>query len=211
MRPPKTSRTPLYHPGFASPFAAAYLVQSRNESGLMSAVEQLEQGHEGLAPQPDGPVALQPSKALDSDAKASPARRSKLRPLLALSPYVARYRGRATLALIALTVAAVTTLAVPLAVRRMIDFGFTPKGIALINSYFSVMIAVVAVLALASASRYYLVMTIGERIVADLRRDVFAHLISLSPSFFDSARSGELMSRVTADSTQIESAVGASV
>jgi ATP-binding cassette subfamily B protein len=100
---------------------------------------------------------------------------------------------------------------VPVAARRMIDFGFSPEGIALINSYFSVMIAVVAVLAGASASRYYLVMTIGERIVADLRRDVFAHLISLSPAFFDSARSGELVSRLTADTTQIKSAVGASV
>jgi ATP-binding cassette subfamily B protein len=67
------------------------------------------------------------------------------------------------------------------------------------------------VLAAASASRYYLVMTIGERIVADLRRDVFAHLVSLSPAFFDSARSGELVSRLTADTTQIKSAVGASV
>ena len=116
-----------------------------------------------------------------------------------------------SLALIALTVAAITTLIVPVAVRRMIDFGFTPEGIAMINSYFSVMIAVVAVLAVASAARFYLVMTIGERIVADLRRDVFAHLISLSPAFFDSARSGELISRLTADTTQIKSAVGASV
>lgn len=107
--------------------------------------------------------------------------------------------------------AAITTLVVPVAARRMIDFGFSPEGIALINSYFSVMIAVVAVLAGASASRFYLVMTIGERIVADLRRDVFAHLISLSPAFFDSARSGELVSRLTADTTQIKSAVGASV
>ncbi len=129
---------------------------------------------------------------------------------MALAPYVARYRWRAILALISLTVAAVTTLVVPVAVRRMIDFGFTPKGIAMINSYFSVMVAVVAVLALASASRYYLVMTIGERIVADIRRDVFAHLISLSPAFFDSARSGELISRLTADTTQIKSAAGAS-
>jgi ATP-binding cassette subfamily B protein len=137
--------------------------------------------------------------------------KARLRPLLALAPYVARYRGRAFLALIALTVAALTTLLVPLAVRRMIDFGFTPRGIAMINSYFSVMIAVVAVLAFASAARFYLVMTIGERIVADLRRDVFAHLISLSPAFFDSARSGELISRLTADTTQIKSAVGASV
>ena len=142
----------------------------------------------------------------------SPAKTSaKLRPLLALAPYVARYRGRAALAFISLTVAAITTLVVPIAVRRMIDFGFSPEGIALINSYFSVMIAIVAVLAAASASRYYLVMTIGERIVADLRRDVFAHLVSLSPAFFDSARSGELVSRLTADTTQIKSAVGASV
>lgn len=137
--------------------------------------------------------------------------RARLKPLLELAPYVARYRGRAILALISLTVAAITTLIVPVAVRRMIDFGFTAEGIAMINSYFSVMIAVVAVLAGASASRYYLVMTIGERIVADLRRDVFAHLMSLSPSFFDSARSGELVSRLTADTTQIKSAVGASV
>ena len=81
----------------------------------------------------------------------------------------------------------------------------------MINSYFSVMVAMVAVLAGASAARYYLVMTIGERIVADLRRDVLAHLISLSPAFFDSARSGELVSRLTADAGQIKSAVGASV
>jgi ATP-binding cassette, subfamily B, bacterial len=172
----------------------------------MSAADRLEDGQSGLTPQPDAVVA----EELGID-EASPARRSKLRPLLALLPYIARYRGRAILALIALTIAAITTLIVPVAVRRMIDFGFTPKGIALINSYFSVMIAVVAVLALASASRYYLVMTIGERIVADLRRDVFAHLVSLSPSFFDSARSGELISRLTADTTQIKSAAGASV
>ena len=145
------------------------------------------------------------------DAAAGQAASARLRPLLALAPYVARYRGRAILALIALTIAAITTLVVPIAVRRMIDFGFSPEGIAMINSYFSVMIAVVAVLAVASAARFYLVMTIGERIVADLRRDVFAHLISLSPAFFDSARSGELISRLTADTTQIKSAVGASV
>src|SRR5690242_1406012 len=173
----------------------------------MSAVERLED-EGGGTPRPDQIDAA----ASAGEAVAEPARsRARLRPLFALSPYVARYRGRAFLALIALTVAALTTLVVPVAVRRMIDFGMTPKGIAMINSYFSVMIGVVAVLALASASRYYLVMTIGERIVADLRRDVFGHLISLSPSFFDSARSGELISRLTADTTQIKSAVGASV
>jgi len=135
----------------------------------------------------------------------------RLRPLLALMPYVARHRGRAVLALIALIVAALTTLVVPLAIRRIIDFGFSADGIALINSYFGVMIAVVAVLALASAARYYLVTTIGERVVADVRRDVFAHITTLSPAFFDLTRSGELVSRLTADTTQIKSAVGSSV
>jgi ATP-binding cassette subfamily B protein len=174
----------------------------------MSAVEQIE------APRgtPPRDALLEEEAFIESQLTQSPAKtRARLRPLLALAPYVARYRGRAALAFISLTVAAITTLVVPIAVRRMIDFGFSPEGIALINSYFSVMIAVVAVLAAASASRYYLVMTIGERIVADLRRDVFAHLVSLSPAFFDSARSGELVSRLTADTTQIKSAVGASV
>ena len=135
----------------------------------------------------------------------------RLRPLLALAPYVARYRGRALLALVSLIVAALTTLVVPIAIRRIIDFGFSAAGIALINSYFGVMIAVVAVLALASAARYYLVTTIGERVVADVRRDVFAHITTLSPAFFDLTRSGELVSRLTADTTQIKSAVGSSV
>jgi ATP-binding cassette subfamily B protein len=176
----------------------------------MSAAEQLEAGRDKAPARRDQASSEAPAieAVLTEQAAKSGAR---LRPLLELAPYVARYRSRAILALIALTIAAITTLVVPVAVRRMIDFGFTPKGIALINSYFSVMIAVVAVLAGASAARFYLVMTIGERIVADLRRDVFAHLISLSPAFFDSNRSGELISRLTADTTQIKSAVGASV
>jgi ATP-binding cassette subfamily B protein len=175
----------------------------------MSAVERLEDPRE---PRPPCDAAAVEAPSIEQQLIEQPAKSgARLRPLLALAPYVARYRGRAALALISLTVAAITTLLVPVAVRRMIDFGFTPEGIAMINSYFSVMIAVVAVLAGASAARFYLVMTIGERIVADLRRDVFAHLISLSPAFFDSARSGELISRLTADTTQIKSAVGASV
>jgi ATP-binding cassette, subfamily B, bacterial len=175
----------------------------------MSAAEQLED-LSGKPPRRD--ALLEEEAFIEARLTEPPAKTgARLRPLLALAPYVARYRGRAFLAFISLTVAAITTLVVPVAARRMIDFGFSPEGIALINSYFSVMIAVVAVLAGASASRFYLVMTIGERIVADLRRDVFAHLISLSPAFFDSARSGELVSRLTADTTQIKSAVGASV
>jgi ATP-binding cassette subfamily B protein len=175
----------------------------------MSAAEQLEGGRGRPSPRRD---PLMEAEAVIEELEQSPAKGgARLRPLLALAPYVMRYRGRAFLAFIALTIAAATTLVVPVAVRRVVDFGLSPEGIAMINSYFSVMVAMVAVLAGASAARYYLVMTIGERIVADFRQDVFAHLVSLSPSFFDSARSGELVSRLTADTGQIKSAVGASV
>ncbi|MES2165805.1 MAG: ABC transporter ATP-binding protein/permease [Pseudomonadota bacterium] len=180
-------------------------VERVEDPGLPSALAREVAAVKGVSTTATGPTPDAP----ETEPKKS--RGVKLRPLLALAPYVARYRGQAFAALVALIIASAVTLVVPLAVRRMIDFGFSPEGIALINSYFAVMIAVVAVLACASASRYYLVITLGERIVADLRRDVFKHLTSLSPSFFDTAHSGELVSRLTADTTQIKSAVGASV
>src|ERR1700722_7366284 len=210
LSPPKQAKYPCLFQRFASDGSGAYLGGGKAMGpDLMSAVERLEDRRGETPPRRD--VEPQEVSAVEAQLTGAARRSARLRPLWALAPYVARYRGRAFLALIALTVAAITTLVVPVAVRRMIDFGFSPEGIAMINKYFSVMIAVVAVLALASASRFYLVMTIGERIVADLRRDVFAHLMSLSPAFFDSARSGELISRLTADTTQIKSAVGASV
>jgi len=163
----------------------------------------------------DDVTANQAAAALTAPETASAAapapRRRKLRPLLGLMPFVARYKGRAAAALVALLVASAATLAVPIAVRRMIDLGFSAERVALVDQYFAVMIAVVAVLACASASRYYLVTTLGERVVADLRRAVFDRLTRLSADFFDTAKSGELVSRLTADTTQIKSAVGASV
>ncbi len=152
-------------------------------------------------------------RGLDVAGAPAPGGRSKvrLRPLARLVPYITRYSARALAALAALIVAALTTLVVPLAVRRMIDFGFSDKAVQLIDSYFAVMILIVAVLAVSSALRYYLVTTLGERIVADLRSDVFTHLTHLSSAFFDAARAGEIVSRLTADTTQIKAAVGASV
>jgi ATP-binding cassette, subfamily B, bacterial len=156
-----------------------------------------------------GTAVEQPQSA--AAPAAAPVQSRKLRPLISLMPYVARYRWRAIAALVALLTAAVTTLVVPVAVRRMIDFGFSRESASLIDSYFTVMIAIVAVLALASAARFYLVTTLGERIVADLREGVFSHLVSLSLAYFDAAKTGELISRLTADTTQIKAAVGASV
>ena len=154
---------------------------------------------------------MAPTQAAAKPEVLPQRRKLNLRPLASLVPYVKRYRLRALAALGALILAALTTLIVPIALRRMIDFGFSARGFALIDNYFLVMIGVAAVLALASALRYYLVTTLGERIVADLRGEVFAHLTSLSPAFFDEAKAGEVISRLTADTTQIKAAVGASV
>ena len=91
----------------------------------------------------------------------------------------------------------------------MIDHGFSNSDSGFINTYFSMLMILAVILALASAARYYFVITLGERIVSDLRRDVFDHITRLSPSFFDVNQSGEIVSRLTADTTQIKSAVGA--
>lgn len=130
-----------------------------------------------------------------------------LKPLL---PYAWRYRGRIALGILALIVASAATLVVPEAVRRLVDFGFERDRIGLINAYFTAMLVVVAVLALASGARYYLVMTLGERIVADLRSDLYAHLTRLDAGFFDRSQTGELVSRLTADTTQLKATFGSS-
>jgi len=132
-----------------------------------------------------------------------------LRPLRRVLPYVLRYPWLVAAAVTSLTVAAATTLTLPLAVRRVIDYGFSNADTTFVATYFSVLIAIAALLALASACRYYFVITLGERVVADLRRDVFSHVTTLSPAFFDAALSGEIVSRLSADTTQIKSAVGA--
>jgi ATP-binding cassette subfamily B protein len=142
--------------------------------------------------------------------REGPADAAPLRALVPLLPYLARYRGRALAALAALTVASAVTLAVPLAVRRMIDHGFSESSAGLINNYFAAMIAIVAVLACASAARYYCVMTLGDRIVADLRSDLFGHLTRLDAAFYDRTKSGELVSRLTADTLQMKAAFGSS-
>ncbi|WP_292240205.1 ABC transporter transmembrane domain-containing protein, partial [Mesorhizobium sp.] len=95
------------------------------------------------------------------------------------------------------------------AVRRMIDHGFQAAGTTFIAEYFAALVLMAAVLAAASASRYYFVITLGERVVADIRRDVFSHVTTLSPAFFDRSQSGEIVSRLAADTTQVKSAVGA--
>ncbi len=146
---------------------------------------------------------------LSPGAAPKPARVSlnALRPLL---PYALVHRGRILAAFVALIVASAATLVVPIAVRLMIDRGFSDAHSGLIHFYFGALIGVVAVLALASGSRYYLVMTLGERVVADLRGDLSAHLTRLDPSFFDAEKTGEIVSRLSADTTQLKATFGSS-
>jgi len=148
---------------------------------------------------------IQPMAAQDTHAG-----RTTMRPLSRLFPYILRYKKLAGGAIISLLLAATTTLILPTAVRRLIDHGFTQSDSGFINTYFGMLMVLATVLAAASALRYYFVITLGERIVADLRRDVFDHITRLSPAFFDVNQSGEIVSRLTADTVQIKSAVGAS-
>jgi ATP-binding cassette subfamily B protein len=144
-----------------------------------------------------------------AEGTSPPTRRPKLRPLLTFLPYMLRYPAMLAGAAVALVVASLATLAVPLAIRRMIDFGFSADG--MITQYFAMLVVIAAVLAVASAARFYLVTSMGERVVADIRGAVFAHLTTLSPAFFDTAKTGELVSRLSADTTQIKAAMGVSV
>jgi len=133
-------------------------------------------------------------------------KRASLKPLLALKPNLLRRKGMLAAAFVALIVSAGATLAVPMAVRRMIDLGFSGIEPDLIDKYFATLVGIGLILALASAARFYCVNWLGERVVADIRRDVFKHLTGLSPAFYEVSHSGEVMSRLTADTTQIKAA-----
>jgi ATP-binding cassette subfamily B protein len=154
---------------------------------------------------PDGPQA-----SPEADAESGKRARS-LRPLLALKPYLMRHTGKLALAGIALLVSATATLVIPLAVRRVIDLGFGSHDGVFVNQYFAMVIVIGLVLAIASAARFYYVNWLGERVVADLRSDIFRHIAGLGPAFFEKTHSGEVMSRLTADTTQIKAVAGSSL
>ncbi|MBN9458835.1 MAG: ATP-binding cassette domain-containing protein [Bosea sp.] len=163
---------------------------------------------EDCYPSKDAPAAARSQqefqRVAETEDKTSKAR-PDLRSLATFWPYARAQKRRIAAALVALVVASLSTLVLPVAVRRVIDVGFAGGERQLANSYFILLIGVVAVLALASSARFYLVMTVGERIVASLRADVFRHLTRLEPAFFDSSKAGDLVSRLTADTTQIKS------
>jgi ATP-binding cassette subfamily B protein len=135
----------------------------------------------------------------------------KIRNLLMMYGFAARYKGHVAGALLALLVAAAATLAVPNAFRLIIDKGFGGNGTADIGRWFEYLLVVVVIMALATASRFYFVSWLGERVVADVRRAVQRNLLRLAPGFFEENRPSEIASRMTADTTIIEQVVGTTI
>ncbi|MEE8533251.1 MAG: ABC transporter transmembrane domain-containing protein, partial [Alphaproteobacteria bacterium] len=121
-----------------------------------------------------------------------------------LKPYKLAVAG----AIVALTTAAATVLALGFGLRRLVDEGFRGGDTALLDRALVVMFGVIALLALASYGRYFLVSWIGERMVADIRRAVYGHVIGLSPAFFETTKTGEILSRLTTDTTVLQVVVG---
>ena len=142
-------------------------------------------------------------------ARARPSKRDFVS-IRRIFPFLAPYKLKLALAGVALTVAAVTVIAMGEGLRLLVDQGFSGGAAATLDRALVVMLVVVVILAAATASRFYLVAWIGERVVADIRRAVFDHVLGLSPAFFEATRTGEIMSRLTADTTLIQTVVGSS-
>ena len=151
-------------------------------------------------------LRTQPSALEEAALRRAGTRR--LRPILSLLPFLGRYRFHAGAALCALMLASATMLAVPMAVRRMIDLGFAPEQADTIGTHFVALFGLALLLGLASGARFFFVSALGERVVADLSRMVYAHIMRLSPSFFEVTRTGEVLSRLTADTTLMKTVVG---
>ncbi|MEO7127804.1 MAG: ABC transporter transmembrane domain-containing protein [Rhodoferax sp.] len=145
----------------------------------------------------------------------SDARKGSPRSLSGLLPFLRPYRGRIALALMFLVMAAAATLLFPLALRGLIDGGLisTDKGaqVMALREHFFALFAVAVALGLFSAGRFYMVSWLGERVTADIRNAVYAHVLRQSPEFFETTQTGEVLSRLTGDTTLVQTVVGSSL
>ncbi|WP_207869623.1 ABC transporter transmembrane domain-containing protein [Pseudomonas sp. 51_B] len=140
-----------------------------------------------------------------------PAHLSQRRALLLTWRFLHPYRGRALLALLALVVTAAITLSIGQGIRLLVDQGFITGSAHQLNQTVGLFLLLILALAVGTFSRFYLVSWIGERCVADIRRAVFDHLVGLHPGFFEENRSSEIQSRLTADTTLLQSVIGSSL
>lgn len=134
---------------------------------------------------------------------------AKIKILSRLGVFFKPYKATMLLAFVVLLVAAASALALPLAIRQIVDQGFFVKQQATIDRYFLVMLVIVVVMSVFSAARYYLVMWLGERIVADIRIALYCHVLNMDPLFYETTPTGEVLSRLTTDTTLVQSVVGA--
>ena len=151
---------------------------------------------------------------LAGEIRAAAARRGKtrdLRPLKRLWPYLWKQRVGGAFMLVFLVISVSATPAMTFIVRQLIDKGFGSGNAAELNKWFLILGGLALVLALSTALRYYFITRMGERVVADLREDVFGHILGLDPAYFLKIRTGEVISRLTADIQIIESLVAASI
>jgi len=134
-----------------------------------------------------------------------------IRPLRRLLPFIRPYLGVLSCAVGALVIAAAATLVLPIALKYMIDYGFTSDNAAAIDRYFAFFFVIACTLAVFAALRFYFISWLGERVVADIRSAVYRHVIHMSPTFFEVTRAGEVLSRLTTDTTLVQSVAGAGI
>ena len=153
-----------------------------------------------------------------AERRAEPRERRRARsvaPLAGLRPFLAPYRGRIALALFFLVMAAVSTLVFPVALRTLIDRGLVASDpgarVMALREHFLALFGVGVALGIFSAARFYMVSWLGERITADLRNAVYAHVLEQSPEFFETTQTGEVLSRLTTDTTLVQTVVGSSL
>ncbi len=149
-----------------------------------------------------------PRSTGDIDEQRPKSRR--IDPLRGLLPFLLPYKWTAVVALLALTATACLSLALPLAVRRVID-GFNNPDISLMDKYFAAAIGIAGLLAIGTGFRYYMVTRLGERVVADIRKAVYDRMIGMSPEFYERIMTGEVLSRITTDTTLILSVISSSL
>ncbi|WP_170971862.1 ABC transporter transmembrane domain-containing protein [Rhodobacter sp. SY28-1] len=146
----------------------------------------------------------------DSSAVEDRPKSKRVGALRGLVPFLWPYRALLGLALLALVLTASVSLILPLAVRRVVD-GFNDANAALLDQYFVAALVIAGLLAVGTGLRYYLVTRLGERVVADIRRALFDRVLGMSPAFFERILTGEVLSRITTDTTLILSVIGSSV
>ncbi|HEY0837520.1 MAG TPA: ABC transporter transmembrane domain-containing protein [Azospirillum sp.] len=155
-------------------------------------------------------MAFREPSSAESVSKPEAERRRDLSPLRRLVPFLMPYRWRIAGAMLALTVAAGTVLGLGQGLRVLVDHGFAAGNADLLDRALLVLLGVIVLMAGATYGRFYLVSWVGERVVADLRRAVYDHVLKLSPGFFETTRTGEIMSRLTTDTTLLQVVVGSS-